>query len=1275
MVLGIAMAENVDELDNLENIHPSWHGDYFDTGTTSTSAVAPYGDVMVTCEKHSSGNRVMVREIVNDQLLWEKEIGCDVSTPSYLEISDSGDYFTLISTYHDGERNWYRLQLYNIQSSDEIWSYDFEWGNQPYMAMSGNGNFISVVTQYSGLIYFEKASNEPLWESSPLSDYQEEEVTSMGHSFQGMSMSYDGKVVVSTGSAIHYFEHPYQYPLWSKDFHLEGYWPTVLKAKISSDGQKIAYKYGTENSNPWGDPYLEEVFAISNDDGVVIFSHSAETQFSHPSGIDMVHISGDGSTTIYATRDPESGTQSVLSAVYSEEGFVIETKGIPRTSTSSDMAFMQLHLSQNGKYTFVGNDKVMLMLDADSLSSVATLSPFREEHNLENVDSTQFSYIQSSNDGNFVFTQGRYFYRTGNSASDVETVYFTLGFFTGRSDADNDGVEDVYDDCPNTEEYPILDGLNLLGCSWGQLDYDNDGANNSVDIDIFDPALSLPPEGGAGYVEWRGATLWEGSALNHGKPSMIDINNDGSLEVLFVSLFEEDEESIFFFGNTPDESSTTGLLCDKNNDKADWTCDGDLGSLPPFDGNSISRSSFDLDLDGDNEIVIGSTVLYNVGEPRWYYQSYDGGMGQTLADPSQQRLTTNLPGCTFFNTLSYTTPLDFDRDGTIELFCNDGIFAISDSFSAEQLHNDWLGCAQPYASIAGTSPVWAYEEVTGNHLISCETDTGRMVTWLDGYTPLGSESFEEMSSSDGFGAGGLADLNGDGWIDHIHSRATGECMVYLGTGDGFSDTGISLGNFLCSRGVQFIDLDGDGDLDISSSHSFVFNENGTYIESIHYGLSELNWYYGDFIGDIHHTMADVDGDGDLDRITNGGGWTNLVRNAMIFYNPWFPDEDGDGVADSADLCPSTGGTETADSNGCSPEQLDSDGDGVMNSIDACPETLSGDSVDQNGCSAANRDSDQDGMVDSIDQCPDTPPGSTIDLIGCAEGDVPNPDSDGDGVRDSDDSCPGSAEGSVVDSQGCALSQGDVDTGGENNGGGTSEESSETDDSSISTMFMTGCIAIIALLALSPINTAWRQKQLEVAQRREHGILVGRKIHQVWRENAPGLPTTEQYRAALNPDPLNPHITRFERGLLGEEPVQINDYKQAQRLQKTLDSAMQENDGLRREREELTRLLQSSDLTDTENRSLRKELSTMHSVMAENDELARVMVAELEELRAALAEERAAAKEASAEYQDSVHQGDNVGQKVESQTINDADAIARIALESYKQALKDMDKDD
>lgn len=36
------------------------------------------------------------------------------------------------------------------------------------------------------------------------------------------------------------------------------------------------------------------------------------------------------------------------------------------------------------------------------------------------------------------------------------------------------------------------------------------------------------------------------------------------------------------------------------------------------------------------------------------------------------------------------------------------------------------------------------------------------------------------------------------------------------------------------------------------------------------------------------------------------------------------------------------------------------------------------------------------------------------------------------------------------------------------------------------------------------------------------------------------------------------------------------------------------------------------------------------------------------------------------YQDSVHQGDSIGHKIDSQTINDPDAIARIVLEAYKQ---------
>lgn len=47
------------------------------------------------------------------------------------------------------------------------------------------------------------------------------------------------------------------------------------------------------------------------------------------------------------------------------------------------------------------------------------------------------------------------------------------------------------------------------------------------------------------------------------------------------------------------------------------------------------------------------------------------------------------------------------------------------------------------------------------------------------------------------------------------------------------------------------------------------------------------------------------------------------------------DTDGDGVADSVDLCPGTPVGESVDANGCSASQIDTDGDGVYDNVDNC----------------------------------------------------------------------------------------------------------------------------------------------------------------------------------------------------------------------------------------------------------------------------------------------------------------------------------------------------
>ena len=102
------------------------------------------------------------------------------------------------------------------------------------------------------------------------------------------------------------------------------------------------------------------------------------------------------------------------------------------------------------------------------------------------------------------------------------------------------------------------------------------------------------------------------------------------------------------------------------------------------------------------------------------------------------------------------------------------------------------------------------------------------------------------------------------------------------------------------------------------------------------------------------------------------------------------DQDGDGVCDADDNCPSV----------ANPDQADADADGIGDACDAC---------------STGADSDHDGVCDSRDNCPTVPnPGqedSDHDGVGDACDNCPtqpNPDQedrDGDGAGDACDNCP------------------------------------------------------------------------------------------------------------------------------------------------------------------------------------------------------------------------------------------------------------------------------
>ncbi len=129
------------------------------------------------------------------------------------------------------------------------------------------------------------------------------------------------------------------------------------------------------------------------------------------------------------------------------------------------------------------------------------------------------------------------------------------------------------------------------------------------------------------------------------------------------------------------------------------------------------------------------------------------------------------------------------------------------------------------------------------------------------------------------------------------------------------------------------------------------------------------------------------------------------------------DDDGDGIDNDADQCPSEAEDmdNFEDADGC--PDLDNDGDGVGDAMDKCPdaaEDLDG-FEDADGC--AEDDNDADGILDAADKCPmeAEDKDNFEDEDGC-----PDLDNDGDGVADTADQCPLEAEtaNGYQDADGC-----------------------------------------------------------------------------------------------------------------------------------------------------------------------------------------------------------------------------------------------------------------
>ena len=92
---------------------------------------------------------------------------------------------------------------------------------------------------------------------------------------------------------------------------------------------------------------------------------------------------------------------------------------------------------------------------------------------------------------------------------------------------------------------------------------------------------------------------------------------------------------------------------------------------------------------------------------------------------------------------------------------------------------------------------------------------------------------------------------------------------------------------------------------------------------------------------------------------------DLGAGPIVFNFEAFADQDGDGVADNLDNCPTT----------ANADQADGDGDGLGDVCDACPND-------------AGNDADGDGVCGDVDDCPNSNLSPTVIIAGCNSG-VPN----------------------------------------------------------------------------------------------------------------------------------------------------------------------------------------------------------------------------------------------------------------------------------------------
>ncbi|MGC5198211.1 FG-GAP-like repeat-containing protein, partial [Aphanothece microscopica] len=386
------------------------------------------------------------------------------------------------------------------------------------------------------------------------------------------------------------------------------------------------------------------------------------------------------------------------------------------------------------------------------------------------------------------------------------------------------------------------------------------------------------------------------------KPSFADLDGDGDLD----ALIGEFDGFLNYYRNTG--TALVPVFAEQT------------GAANPFNGVDVgfhnAPSFANLDGDGDLDALIGESE-----GPLNYYRN----TGTALAPVFIEQTGAANP----FNGVivgSYSTPgfADLDGDGDLDALIgeNDGTlnYSRNTGTALAPVFTEQTGTANPFNGVdVGLYSAPSFADLDGDGDLDALIGEvfGTLRYWRNTASAASTPAFTEQTGAanpfNGVDVGlvsapSFADLDGDGDLDALIGEGFGSLRYWRNNGTALAPVfteqtgaanpfnGFDVGDVSTPT---FADLDGDGDLDALIGE---FNGNLNYYRNIGTALAPVftlqigaaDPFNGVDVGvQSTSTLADLDGDGDLDAVIGEfDGVLNYYRNDGTALAPAFTEQTG-----------------------------------------------------------------------------------------------------------------------------------------------------------------------------------------------------------------------------------------------------------------------------------------------------------------------------------------------------------------------------------------------